>query len=226
MIIPDGLIFLNPSYIRSLSEGTDSPYATLSHNPDLFASPKKRLLRVEATPRFNIGDKPQFEFISSCWEDKKSNDDQLESAYRQNRMVCAAVCRQLRAFSIRLPVFGIIWTQGKAMTHVDWCVEGKKGRQVSPVSVQGQPFMATDDVDASRLSIQRHTQVPRDQTCQKIPTTRKRKYQRAYQMLASHAKSPASNSISGISRSPMRSCKFTAFFATSICGHQVFSATR
>jgi hypothetical protein len=138
MIIPDGCTFLNPSSIRSLSQGSESPYNTLCSIPDAFVSPHKGFLRTEATPRFNIGDKAQFEFISSCWEDKKSSDDQLEAAYRQNRMVCAAACRQLRTFDIRLPVFGVIWTQGKVMVHVDWCVESKKNRN-APVCLPDRP---------------------------------------------------------------------------------------
>jgi hypothetical protein len=93
----------------------------LANFPEIFTRPEKDLLRTEATPQSNIGDKDQFEFISSCWEDKKTIDEHIESAYRQNRMGCASACRHLSTFKIRLPIFGVIWTQGKVMAHVDWC---------------------------------------------------------------------------------------------------------
>lgn len=125
LAVPDSSIFIRPSSIRGLSQGSNSPYMSLRRDLGAFIDPEQNGMRNEATPCTNIGSKDRFEFISSCWEDKRTTDDLLDSAYRQNRMACAAACRHLRAFKINLPVFGVIWAQGKVMVHVDWCTRSK-----------------------------------------------------------------------------------------------------
>ena len=121
-VVPDGTIFIPPSSLRTLSSTKSSPYKTLAAHPTTKATCSRILesnFRYQATPCTQPTEHPGFEFSGCVMEDKKHNID-LGHAYRQNRMATTALARQLYSFSVRAPIFGLIWADGRVRAHVDW----------------------------------------------------------------------------------------------------------
>jgi len=116
-IIPDAVVLVRDSRLRKLAAGQKAPFNVLSQPHFGFAA--------QATPRVHLSPKPCFEFASSVWEDKKPSHEFMHAAYSQNRMAAAAAARQLHAFGIEAPVFGLVWGDAKVRAHVDWVSEEK-----------------------------------------------------------------------------------------------------
>lgn len=111
-VVPDCATFVSPSQLTELSSLPSSPFKLLSKLPNHTS------LGHQSTPCEKLPERDGFEFMSSVWEDKCRS---LDPAYRQNRMATATAVRQLAAFGIQLPVFGVLWSEECVRVHVDWC---------------------------------------------------------------------------------------------------------
>ncbi|KAI5124086.1 hypothetical protein M0805_000901 [Coniferiporia weirii] len=128
-IVPDGAIFVRASEVKSLSSARGSAYKRINANTStkqICGPETERAFRYQATPCTQPQSSPCFEFVSSFWEDKKPGCEMLEHGYRQNRMASAAALRHLHALYVNVPVFGLLWTDGKVKAHVDWCLRDGK----------------------------------------------------------------------------------------------------
>jgi hypothetical protein len=129
-VIPDCAIFVPAANIRTLSHSVKSPFKVIKSHASVVktGSPSRgSSFRYQSTPRAQLPDTPGFEFVSTIWEDKKPVHQMLEDAYRQNRMATASAVRHLHSLRIKVPVFGLVWSNGTVRAHVDWCKceEGK-----------------------------------------------------------------------------------------------------
>jgi len=127
--IPDCGVFVKSSTIRHLSHSLKSPYKTLNAHPSIAKYSRTRLehsFRFQSTPCTQPPATASFEFASSFWEDKKPAYEQLDHAYRQNRMSTAAAARMLYSLRISSCVFGLIWADGMVQAHVDWCTDDER----------------------------------------------------------------------------------------------------
>ena len=127
LISPDSAIFVRPDSLRRLSSSKNSPFNVLNTHSKILETCGLKLgdsFRYQATPCMELPDERRaMEFVSSVWEDKKPNINAFDSAYRQNRMACASAARHLHSFNVHVPVFGLLWADGKVRAHVDWCAE-------------------------------------------------------------------------------------------------------
>ncbi|KAI0375424.1 hypothetical protein BV20DRAFT_1073454 [Pilatotrama ljubarskyi] len=122
---PDGTLFLPTRLLVNLCRNENSPFKTLSRpskKPDtvLSAAGGESSFRYQSTLCKKLPDERVFEIASAFWEDKKPSQDELDVAYRQNRMATTSALRQLHALNVPAPVFGIVWAEGCVRAHVDW----------------------------------------------------------------------------------------------------------
>lgn len=131
--IPDCVMFIQTSSIRSLYQSAKSPFKTLKNHPSTARRagvPEEAAFRFQSTPCSRLPETACFEFASCFFEDKKPSYEHLEHAYRQNRMATASAVRHLHSLRVRAPVFGLLWVDGTVRAHVDWCAV-LKGEPVS-----------------------------------------------------------------------------------------------
>ncbi|KAI0361163.1 hypothetical protein OH77DRAFT_1391015 [Trametes cingulata] len=122
---PDGSLWLPTRLLVDLCRKEDSPFKILSRSskkPDnvLSAAGGESSFRYQSTLCKKLPDERVFEIASAFWEDKKPSQDELDVAYRQNRMATTSALRQLHALNVRAPVFGVVWAEGCVRAHVDW----------------------------------------------------------------------------------------------------------
>lgn len=144
-IVPDNMVFLPASLGRRLSASTSSLWNKLKWDCRLGtdisdSKSSERSLNFQATPCQQLPEVEGFEFASSVWEDKKPKKHVSDEAYRQNRMSCAGVVRQLAAFGVEVPVFGLVWENGTVRAHIDWHAT-ENGKQ----AVLSAPYTKNDD---------------------------------------------------------------------------------
>ncbi|KAH9897982.1 hypothetical protein C8Q73DRAFT_683286 [Cubamyces lactineus] len=127
---PDGLLFIPTVRLAELCEMEQSPYKVLSRSLRRKSGTVggESSFRYQSTLCAKLPDARVFEIAGVFWEDKKPSQDELHTAYRQNRMATTAALRQLHALNVRAPVFGVVWAEGKVRAHVDWWqVKGETG---------------------------------------------------------------------------------------------------
>ncbi|KZT05993.1 uncharacterized protein LAESUDRAFT_759876 [Laetiporus sulphureus 93-53] len=124
--LPDTSVFIPAHRLNELHQESTSPYRVLQGHPSIMGPGNggETDFRFQATPCTELSSPLKFQFASSFWEDKRDTQSPGH-AYRQNIMSTTAALRQLHAFDIDLPVFGLIWQQGEVTAHVDWWEHGE-----------------------------------------------------------------------------------------------------
>ncbi|KAK7059123.1 hypothetical protein VNI00_001749 [Paramarasmius palmivorus] len=127
-VVPDCAIFVPAPLLEPLAPHYKS-LARVHRTKSTSAAAARTSFRYQSTPCTTLPDSTttsnskNFEFISALFEDKQPN---WLHGYRQNRMGCASVARQLLALGVRSPVWGLVWCEGRVRVHVDWA-EGVAG---------------------------------------------------------------------------------------------------